>query len=77
MQITIANRYEGAYVVKHGDYYYLFGSATNCCNGSLTGYSVFAGRSPNLLGPYVDKQGVSLLAGRVGGTPVKIGRAHV
>jgi arabinan endo-1,5-alpha-L-arabinosidase len=70
VQITIANRYEGAFVVKHGGYYYLFASATNCCNGPLTGYSVFAGRSQNLLGPYVDKQGNSLLAGRVGGTPV-------
>src|SRR5262249_3916179 len=70
VQITIANRYEGAYVVKHGGYYYLFGSVTNCCNGPLTGYSVFAGRSQNPLGPFVDKQGISLLAGRVGGTPV-------
>jgi arabinan endo-1,5-alpha-L-arabinosidase len=68
--ITIPNRYEGAYIVKHGGFYYLFGSATNCCNGPLTGYSVFAGRSPNPLGPFVDKQGISLLAGRVGGTPV-------
>jgi arabinan endo-1,5-alpha-L-arabinosidase len=68
--VAIPNRYEGAYVVKHGGYYYLFGSATNCCNGPLTGYSVFAGRSASPLGPFVDKEGVSLLAGRVGGTPV-------
>ncbi len=45
-------------------------SAANCCNTALTGYSVFAGRSTSLLGPYVDREGVSLLAGRVGGTPV-------
>ena len=70
VEITIANRYEGAEVVKHGDYWYLFASATNCCNGPLTAYSVFAGRSMNVLGPYVDREGVSLLAGRVGGTPV-------
>jgi arabinan endo-1,5-alpha-L-arabinosidase len=69
-QITIANRYEGTFVVKHAGMYYLFGSATNCCNGPLTGYSVFAGRSNNPLGPFVDREGVSLLAGRVGGTPV-------
>ena len=69
-QITIANRYEGAELVKHAGYWYLFVSATNCCNGPLTGYSVFAGRSANVLGPYVDREGVSLLAGRVGGTPV-------
>lgn len=70
VQITVANRYEAAYVVKHGGYYYLFGSATDCCNGPLSGYSVFAGRSKSPTGPFVDREGVSLLSGRVGGTPV-------
>lgn len=70
VQITIPNRYEGTELVKHGGYWYFFGSATNCCNGPLTGYTIFAGRSQNVLGPYVDREGVSLLAGRVGGTPV-------
>ena len=69
-QVTIANRYEGTQIVEHEGYYYLLASATNCCNGPLTGYSVFAGRSRSPLGPFVDKEGVSLLAGRVGGTPV-------
>jgi arabinan endo-1,5-alpha-L-arabinosidase len=68
VQITIANRYEGTYVVYHDGYYYLFASATDCCRGPLTGYSVFVGRSPIVLGPYVDKEGASLLEGRVGGT---------
>lgn len=69
-QIAIANRYEGSEVVYRNGYYYLFASATNCCNGPLTGYSVFVGRSQNVLGPYIDKQGASFLEGRVGGTPV-------
>jgi arabinan endo-1,5-alpha-L-arabinosidase len=68
--VNIPNRYEGANVVRHGSWYYLFGSATNCCNGPLTGYSVFAGRSRSPLGPFRDRQGHSFLAGRVGGTPV-------
>jgi arabinan endo-1,5-alpha-L-arabinosidase len=68
-QITIANRYEGAEVVRFEDYWYLFVSATNCCNGPLTGYSVFVGRSADILGPYVDRDGASFLEGRVGGTP--------
>ncbi|MFL5346536.1 MAG: family 43 glycosylhydrolase [Hyalangium sp.] len=62
--------YEGAYIVKHDNYYYFFGSATNCCNGPLTGYSVFAGRSTSPMGPYVDRDGNPLTQGRVGGTPV-------
>jgi arabinan endo-1,5-alpha-L-arabinosidase len=70
VQITIDNRYEGTEIVKNGNYWYLFASATDCCRGPLTGYSVFAGRSENLLGPYLDREGNSLLQGRVGGTPV-------
>lgn len=68
--ITIPNRYEGAEVVYKDGYWYLFVSATNCCNGPLTGYSVFVGRSEDILGPYVDREGNSLLAASVGGTPV-------
>ncbi len=70
VEVAIDNRYEGTEVVKHGGYWYLFASATDCCRGPLTGYSVFAGRSTNVLGPYVDREGNSLLQGRVGGTPV-------
>jgi arabinan endo-1,5-alpha-L-arabinosidase len=70
VQVTIANRYEGAEVVFRSGYYYLFASSSNCCNGPVTGYSVYAGRSRSPLGPFVDKHGNSLLAGRVGSTPV-------
>jgi arabinan endo-1,5-alpha-L-arabinosidase len=68
--VTIANRYEGAFVIRRGEFYYLFASATDCCRGPLTGYSVFVGRSTAPTGPFLDQDGVSLLAGRVGGTPV-------
>jgi len=70
VMVAIDNKFEGANIYPHGGYYYLFLSATNCCNGPLTGYSVFAGRSTSPTGPFVDKEGVSLLAGRAGGTPV-------
>jgi arabinan endo-1,5-alpha-L-arabinosidase len=70
VQIAIANRYEGGYVIQREGYYYLFVSATDCCRGPLTGYSVFAGRSASPTGPFLDREGVSFLAGRVGGTPV-------
>jgi arabinan endo-1,5-alpha-L-arabinosidase len=69
-QVSIGNRYEGTNVVEHDGWYYLFASATNCCNGPLTGYTVFAGRSRSPMGPFTDREGNSLLAGRVGGTPV-------
>ncbi len=68
--IAVDNRYEAPFVVKRGEFYYMFVSATDCCNYELTGYSVFAGRSRSPLGPFMDKQGVSFLDSRVGGTPV-------
>lgn len=69
-QIAIDNRYEGTFIVKHAGWYYFMGSATNCCSGPLTGYSVFTARSRSPLGPFLDRDGVSILANRVGGTPV-------
>jgi arabinan endo-1,5-alpha-L-arabinosidase len=75
--VAIANKYEGAEILFEGGYYYLLVSATNCCNGPLTGYSVFVGRSTSPTGPFVDKTGVPLndneemgdpTDGRAGGT---------
>jgi arabinan endo-1,5-alpha-L-arabinosidase len=68
--VAIGNRYEGTHVVRRQGWYYLIASATNCCNGPLTSYGMFAGRSRDPRGPFVDREGRSLLAGRVGGTPV-------
>jgi arabinan endo-1,5-alpha-L-arabinosidase len=63
-------RYEGAEVVKHDGWWYLFASSTNCCNGPLTGYAVYAGRARTPEGPFLDRLGNDMAAGRVGGTPV-------
>ncbi len=68
--VAIDNKYEGANVVQRGGYYYLFVSAANCCNGALTGYSVFVGRSRSIEGPYLDREGNSLVDAQAGGTPV-------
>lgn len=82
-RITVANKFEGPEIIKRDGWYYLFVSATNCCNGDLTAYGVFVGRSTSLFGPYVDRSGVSLREdddadtgvpdptdAEVGGTPV-------
>jgi arabinan endo-1,5-alpha-L-arabinosidase len=68
--VAIDNRYEGSYVVKRNGYYYLFGSSANCCAGPTTGYSVYVGRSRSPLGPFVDREGQSMLQSRVGGSIV-------
>jgi arabinan endo-1,5-alpha-L-arabinosidase len=70
VRITISDRYEAPEVIRHDGWYYLFVSATNCCSDPITGYSVFVARSRDPLGPYLDREGVSLLDPRVGGTPV-------
>ncbi|GCD19073.1 hypothetical protein CTKZ_06350 [Cellulomonas algicola] len=70
VQVAIDNKYEGAYVVQRDGWWYLFASSANCCAGPTTGYSVHVGRSRDLAGPYLDREGVPLLQSRAGGTPV-------
>ena len=42
-------------------YYYLFASTGTCCEGLKSTYQTVVGRSSSLWGPYLDKQGRSLL----------------
>lgn len=70
VQIGPPDRYEAPYIIRHDGYFYLFASAGRCCSGEFSGYGVFAARSTNPLGPYIDRDGNSLLEARVGGTPV-------
>lgn len=55
------NAFEGTNIYKKGKYYYLFASIGSCCNGVKASYQVVVGRSENLLGPYVDKDGKDML----------------
>jgi len=71
-QVAIDNKFEGAYPVRRGGWWYLFASTANCCAGPTTGYSVHVGRSRSINGPYVDAQGVRLTASRAGGTPTLV-----
>lgn len=57
-----ANHFEGTYIHKRGNYYYLFASTGSCCSGANSTYALVVGRSENLLGPYVDKDSDPLLA---------------
>jgi arabinan endo-1,5-alpha-L-arabinosidase len=67
-QIAIDNRFEGANFRQHNGYYYLFVSTTNCCNGSLTGYSVLVGRALSPTGPFLDQNGIPLNTFAPGGS---------
>lgn len=57
------NAIEGAFIVRHGDFYYLFVSFDFCCRGVESTYNVRVGRSLAITGPYVDSQGKPMLEG--------------
>ncbi len=60
-QQVAGTAYEGTYIHKRGKYYYLFASVGSCCEGLKSTYTTVVGRSENLWGPYVDKQGRSMM----------------
>ncbi|MFC0252153.1 family 43 glycosylhydrolase [Massilia consociata] len=70
VRIAASGRYEGAEVVRHGEHWYLFASATDCCRGPLTGYALYVGRAASPEGPFLDRDGNDMAAARAGGTPV-------
>ena len=57
---------EAPVLFRRCGYYYLFVSFGRCCEGANSTYNVRVGRSDNILGPYVDRNGVGMLDG--GGT---------
>lgn len=57
---------EAPFIVYRNGYFYLFVSFDACCQGVNSTYKIMVGRSQNLTGPYVDKNGTSMTNG--GGT---------
>lgn len=57
---------QAPFLFYRAPYYYLFVSFDWCCRGVSSTYNLRVGRSRDLQGPYVDREGVALLDG--GGT---------
>lgn len=57
------NQMEGSYIAQHDGYFYLIGSTGTCCEGKHSTYHLIFGRSKNVLGPYVTKDGKRMLDG--------------
>jgi arabinan endo-1,5-alpha-L-arabinosidase len=53
--------FEGTYIHKWGDYFYLFASVGTCCKGVKSTYRLVVGRSKSLFGPYLDKSGKDMM----------------
>lgn len=50
---------EGVFVIKGPGYYYMFASRGRCCAGMRSNYQIVIGRSKNVVGPYLTKEGKS------------------
>lgn len=59
---------EAPFLIERDGFYYLFASFDFCCRGTESSYYTVVGRSRNILGPYEDRDGSSMLDG--GGTRV-------
>ena len=57
---------EAPFIIPRGDYYYLLVSYDYCCKGVNSTYYTVIGRSKSITGPYLGKDGSSLMQG--GGT---------
>ncbi len=54
---------EAPFIYKKGNYYYLFASFDFCCKGPESTYKIVVGRSENVAGPYLDKEGRKMVQG--------------
>ena len=60
------NAIEAPFIIYRDGYYYLFVSHDYCCRGEASTYKTVYGRSRNVQGPYLDKEGRDMAKG--GGT---------
>jgi len=58
---------EAPCIYPHKGWYYLFVNWGLCCRGVNSTYNIRVGRSADITGPYIDKDGVNMLSG--GGSP--------
>lgn len=61
MQQVAGTAFEAVNIWKREGYYYLFASVGSCCEEENSTYTTVVGRSENLSGPYVAKNGTSML----------------
>ena len=54
---------EAPFIFHHDNYYYLFVSWDYCCRGEKSTYKIMVGRSSQIQGPYVDRDGVPMNLG--------------
>lgn len=55
---------EAPFIIEHGGFYWLFASYDYCCKGVSSTYYTVVGRARHVTGPYLGKDGSSMLEGR-------------
>lgn len=53
--------FEGVFIYRRNDSYYLFASRGSCCAGASSTYQTVVGRADNIAGPYLDRSGGRML----------------
>ncbi len=71
---------EGVFVIKGMEYYYTFASRGICCKGMQSTYQIVMGRSKEVTGPYLNKEGKSWMDNNyslfLAGDSTEPGRGH-
>jgi arabinan endo-1,5-alpha-L-arabinosidase len=65
-RVAPPNAIEAPFIVFRNGYYYLFVSFDFCCRGVNSTYNVRFGRADSVTGPYIDRDGISMM--NAGGT---------
>lgn len=71
---------EGVFVIRGEGYYYIFASRGICCKGMQSTYQIVVGRSKDIRGPYLNKEGKSWVDNNytlfLAGDSTEPGRGH-
>lgn len=54
---------EAPFVIRRGEFYYLFASFDFCCRGAASTYYTVVGRAKDPTGPYIDRHGKPMMEG--------------
>jgi arabinan endo-1,5-alpha-L-arabinosidase len=59
--MIVGQHAEGSFLYEKDGYFFFFGSSGSCCEGNRSTYHVTMGRSSNIKGPYMSREGKALL----------------
>jgi arabinan endo-1,5-alpha-L-arabinosidase len=73
----IGNGFEGSFILEKDGNFFFFGSSGNCCVGKKSNYHISVARATSITGPYLRKDGVSIMNDDTEGTAFLFGNLSV